>query len=342
MWHTTNIFFSTNKIMVFSKRSFKKSGTKRSFKKRTFSKRPMKRTKAVSKLATTVKRNTSKLDRVAQIVDTTTGTHTYRKQSTTQLPCQFGNTGVLSLTGNSKPVTEATLERLQYFNAASPAFLVEANGNNGDYMREFLFTKLSTKLTIVNQGFLTANVKIYRCYPKQDTNIRPEIAWENGLANQLLDFTSSNPALGPSVRNILSRPTDSEQFNDLWRTEKFETIRLQPGGRYTASENLGSFKYDPSLFDNHSQAFQKRINTMMWMIVVVGDVAENDVQGNINTTNLKQLILTHEETFEIKYDAGISLNTLEYVPTGYNILSNAYNAQKPNAQQRDSVGNTQP
>lgn len=325
---------------TFKRRSYGKRRGAGSYKRSNFKRR--KTSMARPKLVAKVKKNTTKLNRVAKVVDATTGTHTYRRQQTTQTGSNFGSHMVVSVTGNSLLTTQAVLERLQYYDPSNPGTLLTGNGNTGDFQREFLFTRLTTKLTLNNQGFVPTNVRIYQCYPKEDTNIRPEAAWKNGLEFQLLDFSSTTGGTGPSVENFLSRPTDSEEFNNLWRTENFQEVRLQPGGQYTASVNLGGFTYDPTFHGDHAQAYKSSIKGMLWMIVSHGDNVTNSTNSDINVNRTDQLHIMHEETYEVKYDAGVSLNTLQYDNTGYDNSANGYGAVRPNVAQRNAEGDTRP
>lgn len=289
------------------------------------------------KLMLTVKKNTNKLNKIASIVDTTTGHHLLRREFNTIVGSVFGHNGVSSFTGNNLGLTQNALTNLQYYNPASPAALTTADGDLGSYQREFLFEKVHDRITIQNQGYVAKTCRIYLCEPRSDTSVRPEVAWENGLKDQQI---GNNPG-GDVPEQPLSRPTDVAQFNDLWKTSKYEEFRLPVGGLKSFSHTAPAYKFDPSLADVHIMAYQARWKSFIWLLVLVGDTVQDKTETWVNNSNTANLVVSHVQTTSISYDAGTSVNSVEYQHATSDSGATAFNSSRPQVNRIDATGEVQ-
>lgn len=275
-------------------------------------------------LAPKVKRNTVKIARVAKIVDSTIGTMTIRKRTENSGLSFWGQQEPLYMVGNSFLDCVSSVTDLQYYDPNSPSTLVTANGNTGSYQREFLFESVNSALKLFNNGQTLMDLRVYQCYPKADTSQQPQDTWKNGVIDQLV-----GTALGSPHKHPLSRPADSQQFKDLWRTENFKHLRLGPGQEYNASVHLGPFSFDTSTSGVHALTYQQALKGMVWMIVLTGEVQVDSTGVAIDNNSTEHLVLTEVRTTVIKYDAGVGLDMIKYVPDPSLSSLFGYESQKP-------------
>ncbi len=296
------------------KRSYKSkrpAARRRSTKRRKFSRKTYTKTLPVK-----VMRNTRKIARVAKIVDSTTATHTKRYQFTAVIGSDFGKQNIGMFTANNTGLTKGVLNKLQFFDPSIPETLLTTDGNFGEYQRDFQFAGAHTSFTLKNQGFCTKHVKVYKCFPKSDTNIKPLEAWIAGLENQLLDY-DDQAISNKNERNPHSYPNDSAVFKALWRTEDYVSIRMAPGAIKTWTHTGKPYVYSPALEQSIQEGvevdFRPAWQAMVWMVVVVGEIVVGTQDAQVTAENNTEDLLTeHVETFKVTYDAGASLDTVEY------------------------------
>jgi len=154
---------------------------------------------------------------------------------------------------------------------------------------------LYSRIDVRNNYKVPVVVDIYCVTAKQDTNIAPTTSVTNGLT----DLGISSPST-----DIQCFPTESPQFQDLWKIVKHSQVELQPNLETTLKWSCDPFSYDPSIVDSHNQTFQKEMRSMAWFIRVMGVLAHDSSV----TTDIGQapagVDVMNTRIFTIKYPGG--------------------------------------
>lgn len=234
---------------------------------------------------------------VKRLAESDMGTLIYRDFEASQVKSAANQQSADVRVGISTSEIVEAIAQLRYYDPTAPTSLVVADFDSGSYQKEVLFNKAYSKVTCINNYQVPAKVAIYTCCPKADTSINPSTAWSNGLSDMC----------NGTINSVNVYPSDSTQFNDLWRIVKTTKRILKPGGYMSQSYSVKDFQYDPSLVDSHTFAFQKKFKAFVFLIVVEGivghDSAVTTEQGNLAGGVDTQL----DRTFEIKYSAGADI-----------------------------------
>lgn len=238
-----------------------------------------------------------KVQELARIAKADVGNKIVRSSSFDRKTIPDNQKGILELPVNSKTIVENALSSLEYYDPGAPSSLVTADGNTGTYSKDFLFNYSGAKLMIKNNYTTTVVVKAYLCCVKSDTSILPQTAWSNGAT----DVGSASPT------TLLSYPTDSPQFNELWSVKQTKKRTLKPGALMNFKvRSLPPFHYDPSISDSHTSEYQKAFKGCVIMLVMEGlpahDVTENEIGVGGGRVDYR-LDLTHK----VQYAAGIDI-----------------------------------
>lgn len=266
-----------------------------------------------AKLARDVSRKVSKAAKLA-------GQQIFRVRNTGQVVCATNGCEYGAAATNKPSGYEAALANLQYYNPSTGALVTQA-GATGSFSKKFAFKRIYGKMTCMNNHNVPVHCTIYSLACKADTNIAPEDAMDNGLAD-----VGISGHLSPLVY-----PTDSPQFNKLWRIEKSITRTLVPGQSMTLTHMAPPIEYDPSIFDSHGLDFQRMFNTRVFFIRVEGAIGH----GPTTTTNVGSLKagvdFQHDATFDVRYDAGASVKQIAVTDNSDDPTSGGYVSQQPQA-----------
>lgn len=241
----------------------------------------------------------SKLDKLLKYAESDMGTHIQRIRDVYRQLSSVNQKAHGGAIASSTAVLETVLSELRYYDPSAPSALVQASGATGSYQKEFYFEKVYSKITIRNNYQLPVDVSLYACVPKVDTSITPNTAFTNGLAD-IGNPTSTCPLL---------YPTDSEQFNDLWKIDKSKKKSLKPGEQISLAWSGKSFQYDPSFVDSHALSYQKKYSSLVWHFTNSGVLAHDssfDEQG-LAQSGIDVIVDT---TFIVKYAAGADIKYL--------------------------------
>lgn len=310
--------------MTFKRKFSRKSSSKKSTRKGSFRKKSFKKRTAKKPVSMQVRRNTVKLARIAKVVDTTTGTHLRRQRFSSTQGSLYGQQGVDFYVSLDLNQVKNSVNNLKYYDPSAPGSLITANGNTGDYQRDFLITRASSELNLQNQGYVPQTVRVYECRPRLDTQLDPVQCWADGLADQQHGTLPLDTVAQP-----LTRPSDVVFFNTMWSTSNFKEVRLLPGQKHTFTTSHKPFTFDPSFTDIHSTLYQRKYQAMGWMVVLVGDVAFDSTLVSVSESNTANLLVSRTEVLEVQYDAGVNVQTLEYNQTSSNSGLTAFNTARP-------------
>ncbi len=293
---------------------------------------------SMPKVKRSVVRNTKRIKKISDIVDNTTATKTIRGMLPVTWFTYYGEQQMNIVTHNQISSLRTAISKLEYLDPLDPAGLVVLNGNEGDVDRRFLFSKSSTKLTIHNTGFVPANFRIWKCFPKEDTDKDPLDAMVEGFPSQ-----TSVPFQKGVPTNILIHPQDCVLLNDLWRLQEYEVIRLMPGSQIIRNHYSKSFEFNPQVLSKHSLNFQASLESMCWLVAMVGDSALPSDESTIFSTNaVADVQVMVEADAKITYDAGTAMDRLEYIAPSVDDGLFAYQPVRPAAEHIASNGDKQP
>lgn len=228
--------------------------------------------------------------------------HTHRRRDVLEVgPAVEGLVSNDAFTGNDQTSTELALQNLRFFNPAAPGTLVTgALAGAGTYHNDVHIKNFYTKCWIRNNYQIPAIVRLYLVTPKQDGDISSTAAYTNGALDQGAVSTNSP----------LIHFTDMDQWNDLWKIQKYKKVFLDAGKEFSLGYSGGDYWYDSSLNDSTGLNFRRQWKACQWLIRVEGTIG-HDIGGTafeVNTTGASVDVIV-DRTWKIEYDAaGVSLN----------------------------------
>lgn len=233
------------------------------------------------------------------------GTYVYKTRSTEALEALANQIGSKVFDGSKIGFIQSAIDNLPTYNPANPASYTFVNFNTGSNQKRIEIANTYTYVQVKSNYQVPVRVKIYLCIPREDTNITPQQALINGLADvSEPDLTEVSPMISPF---------DSPQFNDLWKVAKTTKKLLLPGKTVSASHVIGSFLYDPSFIQSHALDYQGRYGSHAYFVRVEGALAHDTVvtteQGNSNAGVEVQRFTK----YLIKYEAGADIKFIEVV-----------------------------
>lgn len=261
---------------------------------RRYKSRPVKfASKTVPRQVRGLKNQVRELRRVAE---SDMGTLIFRDREASSILASVNEQEASSLVGSSTTLLEEVLAQLRYYNPSAPSSLVTADGATGTYQKEFHFKRNYSRLLLRNNYQVPVKVTIYICSPKGETTISPLTAWTNGLT----DISNA------TYNSTLSYPTDSQQFNDLYKVVKVKRSLLHPGNEYSCSHSTKSFSYDPSLVDSHGLSYHRAFKSFLFLTVVQG-VIGHDTSLSEYGVLASGVDVMLDRTYEVQYAAGADI-----------------------------------
>jgi len=246
------------------------------------------------------------------------GRFTYRHRSSGRVLAGVKACLHSNLTAINTTTLESVISLLKYYNPADPANLTTADATTGTYSKLFMFAKNYAHLTVRNNYQTSCICTVYTCEAKSDTNIDAYTAMTNGLAD-----------IGnPTVTSPLVYPTDSPQFNDMWRIVKTTKRMLQAGSEMSVAHSVKPFKYDPSIIDSQSEQYQPEFKSFVFLMRVEGVLA-HDSAANEQGTIASGIDWLMDRTFVVEYSAGANLKQLYIVDASTGFTNGALISSKP-------------
>lgn len=239
------------------------------------------------------------------------GTYIYKYRDSGTVKCSVNAIDYQTIANNQLTQLEGAIDNLPTFNPALPGTFTFVDFTTGTQQKEIEFASCYSHIYVQNNYNVPVKVTIYKCAPKDDTNITPKQAVINGLTDMGSGLTEQTPML---------TPFDSSQFRDLWSVLKTTKRTLKAGQGFTVKNFVRSFQYDPSFGDSHSLANQSRYGAHHYLVRVEGVVGHDTT--NAEYGNLQGGIdYVHVMKFVIKYDAGADIKYIE-VDDGNNSFTN--------------------
>lgn len=244
-----------------------------------------------------------KLAKIQKQLNNNTGTYIYKRLVSDRVLASVNQCNYINIIRNSVTDLEAVIDGLQYFNPSVPGTLTTVDATSGTYHKEVEINSTFSRLECRNNYQSPCIVDIYCVTPKQDTGIAVSTAVTNGF---------SDVGSGLGINSILMYPSDSPQFNDLYKIVSHVRKELNPGQSCKSTFTGGSFQYDPSYVDSHALANQKIYNNHQYLIRVQGIVGHDtalDEQGILAAG----VDVTCYDVIKVLYPAGIDIVRYEHV-----------------------------
>lgn len=267
--------------------------------RQTRRKQPSKKTKSVKKDVQKLKKSVHSLQKMD---DNTTGTMTYRKLHSGEIISAVHHhkifcTGIIDTTAY-----EDVLGQCKFFDPATPGTLTTASQSAGTYARQSLVQSVTNKVYFRNNYQTDADVTVYLCSCKDDTDQLPNVLWTSGIADQGYgNLLTTNSDLG-------QYPSDYDTVKDIWNLKVAFKGTLSPGQSATVSNTIKDIEYSPSTVDAHNLAYQREYKAQVYMFQVRGCLS-HDQEVSTNTTFQQGGIDFYGEiSFKVKYNAGINIS----------------------------------
>lgn len=234
------------------------------------------------------------------------------------LTSSVNQTAYQSYNITSDSILDASIANLRYFDPSTPGTLITADVGTTAYQSETLIKVFST-ITCRNNYQVPLELDIYLCRCRGDTSIAPQTAFTNGMSDQG----------GPTSTSMLLYPSDSDEFNSLWKIAKHQRYVLEPGRQVSLSCSSKQITYSPSLADSHSFAYLHKNQGMVWLVRIHGVVAHDsslDQQGLIASG----VDVTCKVVCDVRYDSGGPALNDVVISDGFSAFTNgAVVANKP-------------
>lgn len=246
-------------------------------------------------------KNSRRISKLTSKMNNNEATIIYRDRTTARaVTDSFNECVYVSRDACSKGLIENAIENLKFFDPADPANLQTVNYSTGTFQKQVL-VKAHSYICIRNNYAVPCMVQLYLCKVKSDTQNSPESAITAGFAD----------VGGLSVRDPLSKATDSLILKDLWiLKQKRKSIILQPGKEVKYYHSEKEFSYDTSLVDTHNQQYVKIFKSFSWLVRVEGVLAHDTALDEQGITQCGVDILV-DRNFIVKYDAGVDLHEIQ-------------------------------
>lgn len=257
--------------------------------------------------------NSKKLKLLKEKIDNNEATKIYRTRFYTVVePGNFNNRCVYrAISGLDKTILDASITVLKYFDPAVPATLQTVDYNEGSFNKQILI-KTKASLRVRNNYRVAANLEVYICKVKSDTDQSPFAAISNGFAD----------VGGNDVFDPLTKALDSKILKDLWTVKLLKKCVIQPSQAFSFYHYGKQFSYDTSLVDTHNLEFVKQFDSYSWLIRLEGDLAHDSVL--IQQGHVKAAVDVESQTdITIKYDAGVDLFFVETAVNQTSFTNNA-------------------
>ena len=276
---------------------------------------------------TTVKRkvyqNAKKVNRIAKIVNASTGTKLYRSNqlalhTSAQSKCKyfelgFGRARLLSLMDNVQYVDPEDPTVPKYFNTGL------AGGND----RDFLFTGISSKLVLRNNNKQDALVRMYCLVPKGATNLSPEPLIAAGMDARTEQI---DPEEYPG-----GYLTDSMVLMDLYKIVQTKKIVLEAGKEMVMKYFHGPFTYNTALRAETGvdSDFSPEWGAHVYVFQIMGRATQSLAAPSGVGVGPAEVVSWFTTKLEAQYDAGGAIRQLDYDPVAQSTYGDSTSANQP-------------
>lgn len=245
----------------------------------------------------TIKTLTKRVNDLSKTVKSNTTTQIWKSIAVftaraSQNQCVYGEVG-----GVSTSDIESAISTLRYYDPAT-GNLTTSNYGSASTAKS-IHINVYTKVMLRNNYRVPANVTCYVVVPKQDTSISPGTAIADGL---------TDAGVSSSSTNILHYPSESVQFNYLWRVVESKTTILSPEQEMTLTFNKKNIMYDPSVVDSHAFTWQQKYGCHRIFVRVSGVQAHDSTlaqygiaPAGIDCIDQKRLTMTYDGGADLTY-----------------------------------------
>lgn len=262
--------------------------------------RPYRYTNSRKNYVSKKKTLTYKVNQLKKTVDSSLSTYTKKSRD-------YGSTLVAAVeqcaygsqTIHSVSVLQGVIDAVKYFNPSTPGTLINVDLSSPTFQNRVKFSSSYASINARNNYQVPVKVRSYFFVVRKDTGITPETAITNGLADM------SNA----SITNPLVFPTDVHDLTDLWSIASSKTVLLNPGEEFTHSWSAPPFKYDVSLSDSHTSAYQKYFHGCIHVFRIEGVASHGSTSGSTQGKAGIDWILNRNHT--VVYPGGSDIKYLE-------------------------------
>lgn len=190
----------------------------------------------------------------------------------------------------SRNKIELAMQNLLVYNR-STGNLDAYNAATGGVSKKFLFKNIYAKIHLRNNYQAPLSLMVYGVSSKADTSLTAVQAITNG-------FNDLNGISG--ITQIQAYPTDSPQFNDLFKIRVSKKVNLESGKCLDLSMKIPDFVYDPALSDTHVNEYQRVWHGgIQWLVVVHGEFGHN---SNVAPTEYGAIKCRYEGHHDVRFD----------------------------------------
>lgn len=234
-------------------------------------------------------------------------TRTFRKLDYSREASAVNQKLSLDFTGVVVADIESALTGVRFWDSSTSPGSFKTGDLKGAESQQCQISSVDSKLMVRNNGVVDCHVELYLCVPKVDTSLTILNTYQNGLAAQ------GNPDLG-AVNSYL---TDSEQFKKLWKIKTSKKMLLRAGTQTSLSYHFGPFSYNPAIFDDHADVFQKKLAGHAYMIRCMGVISHLIATPTTVGSGACSVDVYRSMKIVVKYDSGgPTLRDLHYEDNG--------------------------
>lgn len=238
-----------------------------------------------------------KIKKFCQFIKHSTATHTRREGRIGRVaaPVRDVNYAMVDCGGNKTSI-EGSMSVLRFYDTNTDT-LVTRDLTVGGYARDASIS-IYRKMHVTNNYVTKCHVQIWKCFPKDATDIHPLTAFDQGLVDQG----------NPPNRSRLIYPSDCEQLKDLWTIKKCRDTVMYPGATLVCTDFQKEFRYEIASNDSHNLKYDRNQGGFAWLVRVCGTQGHDTLIPSQRSTLEAAVDWNCDTTYKIKYNAGKDLN----------------------------------
>jgi hypothetical protein len=280
-----------------------------------------KKVKTNFRLTSDVKSCKSALKILKSQSDASLGTFTYRTISGGNVVSAKNAQGVTGFNGNQVSFIDTVLTSVPIFDEDNPATLNAIDMTTGAYQRKILVARQSANLKLTNNGITSAELQVYQCFPKDDTNVSVIDAWSAA--------GTSGSAGTIALTTLMNSPNDYSEFRASWKIKRVFNGVIRAGESVSSSWYLKKpYEYDHVLAVAEADKYQSKYGAMEFMVIVNGTASHDTSSVSLVGHDATHIDSILERKMTIQYDAGINITQFKTV-NSLGTLSAPVQSNKP-------------
>lgn len=189
---------------------------------------------------------------------------------------------------------EGVLANCKFYDPSNPGVLITADLSTGGYSRKVTFKSSHIRLDFRSSYQVPMEIRVYACTASDDTDQSPSTAWTNAVGD------SSNLT---SITQPYTYPSDCIG-NTIWNYKLVKKCELKPGQHTTVTHSVGTFSYDPSVFDNHALSYQRHVGKGTTLMVVCNAVVAHDTTLDQQGLGAGAVDIQSRVRYVVEYNSG--------------------------------------